>query len=888
MMKLLTSRLRIVTRKRLLAAQIGASLGLLSATAGAADLGNLDALYLSRQPAAHVVAAPLPAGYHATLQTQLGIPQFLSAGKGVANLAGSMLLVDDATPIARTYLKAVADSYRIDAAQIDALTAYDRQRLRDGAAIVRLQNRVDGVEVFRDSFNVLIRADGSLAAIGGFASGANGDPSLRAFARSPAQSIASALADFHFAPAATASSLAASSERDGYAYYASHASGANGEMLLQPARVKPVLFRLAQGLVAAYYIEVAVASADGSDQSNYSYVVSAQDGRIFFRKNLTSDLTAFNYRVWADATAPFEPLAGPQGRNGSPHPTGLPDGYQAPLTAPNLVTLVNAIGDPNSVAAGDPWLGDAATETTGNNVNAYANLTGNDSLNAPGDYRADTTAAATFDRSYDTTLDPAASTDQIKASVTQLFYMNNWLHDWYYDVGFDEAAGNAQASNYGRGGAQNDALRAQGQDVSGTDNANMTTPSDGGTPYMRMYIFNGRGGARITYSGGLTGEPAGGVGTGGFGPTNFDLSSELVRPAPLDACVALTNAGDVAGKVVLVDRGSCDFNLKAKNAETAGAVGVIIANIATSANPGDPPNMAPSTPPVAVAVGTLGINFDDGEAARAAVASGTVNVHLERASGIRRDGTIDNGVIAHEWGHYISNRLVGNANGLSTNQAGGMGEGFGDFHAMLLQVRAEDALVTATPDFSGVYSTAGYVSSSFVTLPGQINNGYYYGLRRYPYSIDSAKNPLTYRYIVDGVALPTDPAPAFGASGDSNSEVHATGEVWATMLWGCYASLLRDSDRLSFLEAQDRMKRYLVAAYKMMPNAPTFIDARDALLGVIQSQSAEDYALCGSAFAQRGLGVGAVAGDPDDNSGAVESFVDFTSDVIFEDGFEAL
>ncbi|MEP7042985.1 MAG: M36 family metallopeptidase [Dokdonella sp.] len=885
MKKMLASRLRIATRKRLLAAQIGAGLGLLSGAAGAADLGNIDALYLSRQAATHV-AAPVPAGYQATLQKQLGIPQFMSAGKGVANLAGSMLLVNDATPIARTYLKAVADTYLISPAQIDALTAYDKQRLRNGAAIVRLQNRVDGIEVFRDSFNVLIRADGSLAAISGFASGASGDPSARSFARGDAQSVASALADFHFAPVTTAPSFVATSDRDGYSYYTSNMTGANGETLLQPARVKPVFFRLPEGLVAAHYIEVDVASADGRDQSNYSYVVSAQDGRILFRKNLTSDLAAFNYRVWADATTPFEPLAGPQGRNGSPHPAGLPDGYQAPLTAPNLVTLVNAISDPNSVAINDPWLADAATETTGNNVNAYANLTGGDPLNAPGDYRADLTSAATFDRTYDTTLDPAVSTDQIKASVTQLFYMNNWLHDWYYDVGFDEAAGNAQANNFGRGGNQNDALRAQGQDVSGTDNANMTTPADGGTPFMRMYIFNGRGGARITYSGGLTGEPPGGVGTGGFGPTNFDLSNELVRPAPLDACVALTNAGDVAGKVVLVDRGSCDFNLKAKNAETAGPVGVIIANVATSSSPGDPPGMAPSTPPVAVAIGTLSINFDDGEAIRAAVAAGTVDVHLQRASGIRRDGTIDNGVIAHEWGHYISNRLVGNANGLSTNQAGGMGEGFGDFHAMLLQVRAEDALVAATPDFSGAYSTAGYVSSTFVTLPGQINNGYYYGLRRYPYSIDFSKNPLTYRYIVDGVELPDDPAPAFGASGDSNSEVHATGEVWANMLWGCYASLLRDSDRLSFLEAQDRMKRYLVAAYKMMPNAPTFIDARDALLNVMQSQSAEDYALCGTAFAQRGLGLGAVAGDPDDNSGAVESFVDFTSDVIFESGFE--
>ena len=44
-----------------------------------------------------------------------------------------------------------------------------------------------------------------------------------------------------------------------------------------------------------------------------------------------------------------------------------------------------------------------------------------------------------------------------------------------------------------------------------------------------------------------------------------------------------------------------------------------------------------------------------------------------------------------------------------------------------------------------------------------------------------------------------------------------TGEVWASMLWESYASLLRAPSRLTFAQAQDRMIRYLVAAYKMLP-----------------------------------------------------------------------
>lgn len=864
--------------KSLQVVPIALALATFASGAAAADFAHIDALRASRAP-----ARDLPAGYRATLQANLGIPEFLKAGRSVPNRAGSMLLVSDPAPIARDYLKSLAAVYRISAAEIDALEVFDRQRLRNGAALVRFENRIDGVEVFRDGFNVLIRADGSLDTVSGYASGANGDAAARRFVRSAEQSIASALRqDFNFVSPSAAAAFTLSGEAGDYASFTTSLTGANGETLLQAARVKPVYFRTADGLTAAHYVELNVASADG--ERFYSYVVSAQDGTLLFRNNLTADLSSFSYRVWADSTAPFVPYAGPQGRNGTPHPTGQPDGYQAPFTQPNLVTLANAITDPASVAAADPWLADTATETVGNNVNAYANLTGGDGLNAPGDYRADVTAARTFDRVYDTTKDPQIDSEQIKASVTQLFYMNNFLHDWYYDAGFDEPARNAQTSNYGRGGSQNDEIQAQAQDVSGTDNANMSTPSDGSKPRMRMYVFNGAGGARVTYSDGFSGEVE--PGTGAFGPTNFDLTETIVRPAPLDACAALTNAAEVAGKIVLVDRGGCDFNAKAKTAENAGAAAVIIANVATSNNPDDAPGMAPSTPPIPVTIGTLSLNLSDGNALRTAVGAGTVTAHMERASGIRRDGTIDNGIIAHEWGHYISNRLVGNANGLSTNQAGGMGEGFGDFHAMLLLVRAEDAAVPATPDFTGVYANGAYTASTFVTLPGQINNGYYEGIRRYPYSIDMSKNPLTYRHIVDGVALPTTPPPAFGASGGSNSEVHATGEVWASMLWECYASLLRDSDRLSFIEAQDRMKRYLVAGYKLMPNAPTFITARDAILSAIQSQSEEDYALCGAGFAKRGLGAGAVAGSPDDNSGAVESFVGF-DDTIFANGFDA-
>ncbi len=43
-------------------------------------------------------------------------------------------------------------------------------------------------------------------------------------------------------------------------------------------------------------------------------------------------------------------------------------------------------------------------------------------------------------------------TDDRDTTLTTLFYFNNFVHDWLYDLGFDEAAGNFQDDNFGQGG----------------------------------------------------------------------------------------------------------------------------------------------------------------------------------------------------------------------------------------------------------------------------------------------------------------------------------------------------------------------------------------------------------------------------------------------------
>jgi hypothetical protein len=609
-----------------------------------------------------------------------------------------------------------------------------------------------------------------------------------------------------------------------------------------------------------------VGDRNSSDSDYYSYVISATHGDLLFRNNLTVR-DSFSYRVWGDAAANFLPADGPQGISPTPHPTGLPDGFQAAFVAPSLLTLQNG-----PLSTDDPWLPPGSTQTTGNNVEAYADLAAPDGFSA-GDLRATTTSPNTFDRTYDTSLTPPASSNQRMAAITQLFYDVNFFHDWYYDSGYDEAAGNPQTNNFGRGGLGNDSMRAEAQDFNGRNNANMSTPADGARPRMQMYVFDGIGVRSLNVNSPASIAGAYVVGVAQFGPTSFNSTQSLIlvndgSGTASDACeTPFVNAATLSGKIAFIDRGNCSFVVKVKNAQLNGAIGAIIANNASTGIL----DMGGTDPTITIP--SLFVSQSDGNTLRAQFGVG-VSANLFRGAALDRDGTIDNTIVAHEWGHSISNRLIGNANGLTNQQGGGMGEGWGDFHALLMVVREADALVPSNPNFSGVYGMAGYVESGG-TNGGQPNNGYYFGIRRVPYSTDFTKNPLTFQHISDGVPLPGTAPIAYGADGSTNSEVHATGEVWATMLWECYASLLRDTARLTFNQARDRMRGYLVAAYKMTPNQPTFLEARDALLAAAFAQDNADFLLFSQAFARRGAGIRAVA--PDRYSvtqqGVVESFV---------------
>jgi hypothetical protein len=334
------------------------------------------------------------------------------------------------------------------------------------------------------------------------------------------------------------------------------------------------------------------------------------------------------------------------------------------------------------------------------------------------------------------------------------------------------------------------------------------------------------------------------------------------------------NGAAVAGKIALVDRGTCSFALKIANAQAAGAIAVVVAN-----NAGDGLLTMADTPgatPLPYTIPSLFVTQADGAALKGLLPGLLVALTRERS----RDGTVDGQVVTHEWAHLLTGRLVGDANGLSANQAVGLGEGWSDFCALLLTVQPGDSSLPGNARYGGIYPIGGYAIGGSKAAGGP-NEGWYFGIRRYPYSTDPSKDPLTYGHIANGVALPPGPpvnSELFDATvrqGAENAEAHNTGEVWATMLWECYASLLNAAPRLTFDEARDRMRSYLVTSLKLTPVNATLLEARDALLAAVFVSDREDHALFVRAFAKRGAGPRAVA-SPDrfttTNAGAVESF----------------
>jgi hypothetical protein len=484
----------------------------------------------------------------------------------------------------------------------------------------------------------------------------------------------------------------------------------------------------------------------------------------------------------------------------------------------------------------DGIVGPEFTVTRGNNVHAYTD-TNADGAPDPGS-DPDGGAGLFFDFPLDLTLAP--STYQ-PAAVTNLFYWNNVIHDVFYQYGFDEVSGNFQVNGYGRGGLGNDDVRAEAQDGSGTNNANFFTPVDGSRPRMQMFVWNDP----VTITVAVNGGPiAGDYSAGGavFGPP-LHVTGPVTGDIALvddgvgtvtDGCEAYTVP---AGTIPLVDRGNCNFTIKVKNGQNSGAIAVVVANNAPGLL-----TMGGSDPTITIP--SVLISQADGALFRANM---PVNVTLSSTvPGVSRDSDLDAGVIVHEYGHGISNRLTGGpANVGCLQNAEQMGEGWSDWAALVM---------TATAAHTGTQARGIGNYVSFRPADGQ-------GIRPTAYSTDLAVNPTTYGDI-GGLAIP-----------------HGVGYAWASMLWEVYWNLVQAHGFNQNVYAawdtggNNLAIQLVVDGMKMQPCSPGFVDGRNAILAADMALTGgENQCLIWRGFAKRGLGASASQGTNSSTTDGTEAF----------------
>jgi hypothetical protein len=518
------------------------------------------------------------------------------------------------------YLNLYTPLYRLPPSAIDAVYVHHVHDVGRGGVVVRLRQRIDGVEVILTEMKFLLGRDLSLVAIGGnlHTSSLPQDDQRWITVDEEKRALALAFADLFGQPAGN---FEPRTTRNGWQYFTLRPAADSSFSLARPARIRPVYFPLPDRLWPAFQLELIGNERSGSDDHAYTYVIGAEDHRILFRQSLIND-ESYTYRVWADGTGLRTPFDGPH-QDFTPHPSGEPTTARPHLVAADLVSIEGFNTNPDGMA--DPWLAPDATETRGNNVDAYVDLVWPQVFQQGLDARAPLTGPRAFDHPFDPALNPVENDAQRFAAVVQLFYLANWLHDYFYDSGFTEQAGNAQADNFDRGGAASDPLiaRVEGKLTGLVNNARMMCPADGSSPEMRMGLWHDINYARVEAL-----NWAWVAGTARFGATSFDVTAEVAlvqdATAPFaDGCESLTNDATIAGRIALLERGGCPFVDKVQRAEDASAVGVIVIHDTPGEDPG---TMGSGNPPqpTNIGIGALMIPYEAGEQFLTALQSGPV------------------------------------------------------------------------------------------------------------------------------------------------------------------------------------------------------------------------------------------------------------------------
>ncbi len=494
----------------------------------------------------------------------------------------------------------------------------------------------------------------------------------------------------------------------------------------------------------------------------------------------------------------------------------------------------------------DGVLGSDYTIARGNNVWAKEDTGGNNSRLG---FSPNGTATLNFNFPLDFNLSPA---EYREAAITNLFYLNNMMHDIWFQHGFDESSGNFQTTNYTNQGFGNDFVFADAQDGSGFNNANFGTPPDGFSPRMQMFLWSppgAVGGDRVNIlNGSIAGEYTGvGASFGTRLPITEPLTGSLALAIDAtsdiyDSCQPLINSAAINGNIAILRRGDCEFGFKVLAVENAGAIAAIVVNNV----PGAAAGMAPGTDGDAVDIPSIMISQALGESLISALENGeTITANLlgpDLTDFI--DGDFDNGIIAHEYGHGISNRLTGGpsaAGCLQNNEQ--MGEGWSDWFGLMITMKSTDL----SNDARGIGTFA-------ISQP--VTGG---GIRPALYSTDFAENGFTYN------------------ASNTLAQPHGIGFVWATVLWDLTWAYIDkygfDPDMFNGNGGNNKVMKLVIDGLKLQPCGPGFVDGRDAILAAdMATTGGADQCLIWEVFAARGLGINADQGATNLRGDQIEDF----------------
>jgi len=428
----------------------------------------------------------------------------VGAAEKVSAAAGGLSPADPArrpSEIALGFLRDHADLYGLSPRQVDELQLVgDSRGASTGLRAVRVRQRLGGRPVFQSETWVTLDGDGRVVATTGRlvpglgpASGAGGR------LLGAAEALARALTGVGVT--ADAAAMATGPAGDGWdATVETHQSE-----VTRPVPSRLVWFPLGPGMVVPAWAQVIFMKGD----ADWYVLTDARDGEPLYRKDIRHRLSTQQARFSVYTQSGHVPADSPA--PASPSMAAVGAGTQYPEIVRTIEEMLS-VQDP--VASPDGWIADGGETTTGNNVDAYLDRDGDDlpdasALDAGGRPVGNPDAdgrnrdfLGSLPRNYeylpapvggdpDAGYDPGSVPYQ-RGAVAQLFYVANFFHDRTYALGFDEAAGNYQTDNFGRGGAGSDPVLAeaqQGADLFSANNANFSPAPDGASGIMRMFLW---------------------------------------------------------------------------------------------------------------------------------------------------------------------------------------------------------------------------------------------------------------------------------------------------------------------------------------------------------------------------------------------------------------